>query len=300
MGVNISQIVPQHAIKLEALKGKKIAIDAYNELYQFLRTMPLLSDSKGRITTHLSGIFYRTTNLMSLGIKPCFVFDGPFPEIKKHKKITAPGTPRITSTLSLEMINNAKKLIEALGLPVVQAASEAEAQAAHMCAKKDVWAVASQDYDCLIFGAPRMLKNFSLAKQRKLPKGKGVVLTGTYLIELKETLKQLGISHDQLVALAMLCGTDFNPGVYGIGQKRGLELVKKHGNNFEKLFREAGWNYTHSWKEIFDCIKTVPVTNDYKLNWKKPDENAVFELLVEEHDFSEERVLNALKRATQK
>ena len=295
MGVQLGNILPRSPVKLENLKYKKIAIDTYIHLYQFLNTLPRLTDKKGRITTHLVGLFHRTTALMELKIKPAFVFDGPFPEIKKHKRIQIESPqPRTSSALSLEMIKDAKRLLRLLGCPVVQAPSEGEAQAAHMCRKGHVWAVASQDFDSLVYGAPRMLKNLTFAKTRKLPR-KGYVLIGTYLYELKNCLKKLGIDEQQFIALAMLVGTDFNPGVYGIGQKKGLELVKKH-KKLDDLFARAGWVYGYSWREIWDCITTLPVTNKYKLKWKKPDKEGVIDFLVKERDFNEKRVKNALEK----
>ncbi|MEM4282590.1 MAG: flap structure-specific endonuclease [Candidatus Woesearchaeota archaeon] len=298
MGFNISAIVPRKAISFKELKGKSIAIDAFIELYQFLKTMPRLTDRKGRLTSHLVGLFYRTTRLMSIGIKPVFVFDGPWLEIGKHERIVrGEFQPRVTETVSEHVLLSSKQLLEGLGVPWLQAPSEAEAQAAFMTTRGDCWAVASQDFDSLLFGAKRMIVNFSLAKRRWLPRKKGFVLTGTYLIELKELLQQLGIDQKQLIALAMLIGTDFNPGIHGIGPKKGLKLVKQYGNDFDKLFRDAGWNFEYSWQEVFEHIKTMPITDRYKIKWKDINEPAILELLVEGYGFDKKRVLKALERA---
>ena len=302
MGVDLSPLVQQHALKLEQLKNKPIAIDCYNTLYQFMRTMPMLTDKHGRVTSHLVGLFNRTTRLMSMGLKLCYVLDGPFPEIKKHKRIVSGAAvqPRTSRTFTAEMIAEVRALLEALGIPVVQAPSEGEAQAAHMAARRDVWAVATQDYDALVFGAPRMIKNLTFAKTRRWPKGGKFSLIGTYLIELKELLKQHKLDKSQLLTLAVLIGSDFGPGVAGIGPKKGLKLVQKYGHRFDALFRTVGWNYAYSWKEVYDCMATMPVTNKYRLRWKKINRTELLRILVKEHDFNEARVLTALKRAEQK
>lgn len=296
MGFKVTQFVPLEPIKIENLKGKIIAIDAYNILYKFLKTLPPLTDRFGRPTSHLVGLFFRTTRLISLGIKLCFVFDGAVPTIARHKKITKEiPEPRYTATITPEIVQSSKTLLDLLGLPIVQAPSEGEAQAAWICRKGDAYAVGSEDYDSLIFGAPKMIKNLTFAKQRRLPSSK-YVLIGVYLIELKKLLKDLGINFNQLIALAMLCGTDYNPSPRGIGPKKGLELVKQYGKNFNTLFKAANWSYAYSWKKVFDCIKTMPVTNKYKLRWRSIDEEGVIDFLVKERNFNLQRVKNALER----
>ena len=87
MGVNFKDLIPKTQVKLEDLSGKIIAIDAYNALYQFLAIIRQpdgtpLKDATGKITSHLSGLFYRTSNLLEMGIKPIYVFDGIPPTLK--------------------------------------------------------------------------------------------------------------------------------------------------------------------------------------------------------------------------
>lgn len=301
MGANISVIIPKKEIKLADLRGKKIAIDTYLELYQFLRTMPVFTDQKGRVTTHLAGLFFRTTHFMSLGIKPCFVLDGPPLEIGRHKKLVSNGAgipcrivcPRETETINTEIIQSTVRLLELLGLPVVQAQSEGEAQAAHMARRGDVWAVGSQDFDSLLFGAPRMIYNLTLAERRRVVSN--FIHIKPHLIELPQVLDKLGISHNQLIILAILAGTDFNPNVPGIGPKSALKAVRRY-KNFDNLFKKVGWSYIYSWKEIFDHIKTMPVTNNYTLKWKRIDKMAVKRFLCKEYDFDVKRVTRALMK----
>lgn len=295
MGLSVlSKLLVRRQVKLSSLRGKRLAIDTYIHLHQFLKTMPRLTNKRGEVTTHLAGLFYRTIHLLSLGIKPVFVFDGPFPEIRRHERIVLPTVARVSSTVSQDVVDSSKELLGLLGVPVVQGPSEGEAQAAFLARKGVVFAVGSQDFDCLLFGAPRMVSNVTMAKTKKT-RG-GVVLVNSYLYDLQENLRHLGISHDQFVALAMLVGTDFNPGVEGVGPKRGLELVHRYNKRFDKLFRFVPWRYQYTWKEVFDCIRTMPVTNKYRLKWKSPDVKGLERFLVETHDFSALRVRNALRK----
>ncbi|MEM1535013.1 MAG: flap endonuclease-1 [Candidatus Pacearchaeota archaeon] len=325
MGVDIGKIVPRHEISLDFLSGKIIAIDAYNMLYQFLTTIrqpdgTLLMDSQGNITSHLSGLYYRTMNLLYKNIKPIFVFDGKSPEEKygekekrekikkeaaiKYEKALEEGAieeaakyARMTASLTADMVKEAKALIDAMGLPWIQAPSEGEAQAAYMTRKdKAIFAVASQDYDALIFGAQRLVINLTLAKKRKLASG-ALVPISPELVVFDELLNVLGIDHDMLIALAILVGTDFNPGVRGIGPIKGLKLVKQFKSPYE-LFKwvEKTYGLEFSWQEIFEIFKKPNIKRDFSYSFGKPNKQAIIELLCNKHDFSEERVLSALEK----
>ncbi len=327
MGVKIFDIVPSKELELSSLAGKKLAVDSSLFLYQFLSTIrqrdgTLLMDSKGRVTSHLAGLFSRTVSLMEKKITPIFVFDGKPPELKikererraelkkeaeeKYKiavesedigsmKKYASRTSRLTS----EMVSEAKLLVEALGLPVVQAPSEGEAQAAYITKKGDAYAVASQDADSLIFGASRLLRNIAITGRRKKAGKLGYETVKPEIIELQDVLNTLGIDNDQLIALAMIIGTDYNiGGIKGIGQKNGLKLVKNYGKDFEGLFKEAKWDDSFStpWHEIFYTIKNIPTTDNYSTAQSSVDRQKVMSLLVDEHEFSPERVGSALAK----
>ncbi len=330
MGLQIGEIVPKKEIKLEQLQGKIIAVDSFNVIYQFLANIrqpdgtPLMNN-KGQVTSHLSGLFYRTINLMQMGIKPVFVFDGKSPELKaaeheerearkkeaqelyeKAKKKGIEGDMYKYSKqmlrLSDDMIKDSKKLLQDMGLPVIQAPSEGEAQCAYLAAKGEVYAAASQDYDSLIFGAPRLIQNMTLARKRKLASG-AFISINPQLIELNNVLKTLEIDLDQLICLGILSGTDFNPGgIKGIGPKKALQLVrqyKKPASIFEaaeKQLKEAEQEMNFDWKEIFDLFKKPDVTKNYKIEFKEADEKKIIELLCKKNDFSEERIRNALKK----
>lgn len=319
MGVKLTNLLVTKQIGLEELKNKVIAVDASLFLYQFLSTIrqrdgSLLLDSKGNVTSHLMGLFTRTITLLTKGIKPVYVFDGPPPELKHMtQRVRAEAKQRAmkkyeeaiskgyleearkyasrTSKLTPDMVKEAKELLTSLGLPIVQAPSEGEAQASFMVKKNDAFAVASQDEDCLVFGAPRLLRNLSATSRRKI-RGKVVYQkTNPEIIELSQNLNHLGIDHTQLVVLAILIGTDYNPeGVKGIGPKKALSLVKQFGKDFNALFNSVKWEYAFSWKKIFDTIVNMPTTSDYDIKFSSINTEKIKSLLCDKHDFSQERV----------
>ncbi|MCZ7403884.1 MAG: flap endonuclease-1 [Candidatus Methanoperedens sp.] len=322
MGVDLGDLFDKKEIELTELKGKIIAIDAYNTLYQFLSIIrqcdgtPLI-DSHGEITSHLSGFLYRTTNLVEAGIKPVFVFDGAPPAFKNNtieerKKIRTEAREKYevakakgdeeeafkhaqaSSRIGGNMIDDAKSLLGFMGVPVVQAPSEGEAQAAFMVREKKAYAAGSQDYDSLLFGASVMVRNLAVSGKRKLP-GKSVyVEVKPEVIELEPGLLKLEISREQLVDIALLVGTDYNEGIKGIGPKKALKLIKKHGRiggALGELNAEI-----KNLAEIKALFLAPDVTQDYELKWKKPDSSAIIKFLCEGHDFSKERVSKAVER----
>ncbi len=329
MGLNIKDIIPRKEIEISELKNKTLCVDAFNSLYQFLSSVrqpdgtPLM-DSKKRITSHLSGIFYRNIALLSEGIKLIYVFDGKAPGLKAktHKKRQE---SRDTASekyeeakqnedimrmktyssqllrLDDEMISESKELLQAMGIAVVQAPSEGEAQAAHYCKKdKEIYAAASQDYDALLFGTPILIRNLTLARKRKT--FSGYVEINPELIDLEKVLNKLEINLDQLICIGILVGTDYNPkGVSGIGQKKALELVKKFPYPVE-IFKEVEQRI-HSlpeedqfdWKEIFELFHKHKVTNE-EIEFPKINEDKIKQLLVTEHEFSEDRIEKQLEK----
>ncbi len=320
MGVDLGDLFDRKEIELSDLKGKVIAIDAYNTLYQFLSIIrqrdgtPLI-DSHGEITSHLSGFLYRTTNLVEEGIKPVFVFDGAPPQFKnstieERKKIRTEAFERwkeakaagsedafkhaqASSHIKGNMIEDSKLLLGFMGIPVVQAPSEGEAQAAFMVQNKDAYAAGSQDYDALLFGASIVVRNLAVSGKRRHPKG-AYVEAKPEIIELEKRLIGLGISREQLIDIALLVGTDYNEGVKGIGPKKALKLVKKHGR-IECALEELNADIKNL-EELRALFMHPEVTSDYGLEWKKPDAQAIKKFLCEEHDFSEERVSKAVER----
>lgn len=329
MGIAFKDIIPRKEIEIKNLKGKTLIIDTFNLLYQFLSSIrsrdgSLLVDSQGNITSHLIGLFSRTTNLLKYDLKLVFVFDGEPPPLKqkererrKQSKIKAQKQYEIakskedtesmkkyasrTTTLSSEMIDDAKKLIQLLGLPIIQAPSEGEAQAVYV-AKKEKCFVVSQDYDSLLYGTPQLIRNLSILGKRKQTNKLSYTTVKPEIIELDEVLNNLTIDLDQLIAMAMLIGTDYNPGgIKGIGPKNALTLVKKHKKDFNNLFKEAKWNefFDFEWKEVYNLFKEMPVTDDYELKWKSINTQELKEFLLK-HDFSEERINSTLEKLEKK
>ena len=328
MGLNIKEIIPRKEIKLLDLKGKILCVDAFNILYQFLSSIrqidgtPLM-DRKQRITSHLSGILYRNIALLSEGIKLVYVFDGKSPELKrktykkreegrdiaKEKYEQAKQVEDITAMkryssqlirLNDEIIEESKELLKALGIAVVQAPAEGEAEAAYLARKKEVFAAASQDYDALLFGAPILIRNLTLARKRKTISG--YIEVHPELVKLKHVLDSLGINLDQLICLGILVGTDYNPrGVPGIGKKRALDLVKKYKQpvlifkNVEELIEKLPEEDRFDWKEIFELFHKHNV-KDADIKFGKINEDKIREILIKKHDFSENRVEKQIER----
>ncbi|MFW9952040.1 MAG: flap endonuclease-1 [Candidatus Thorarchaeota archaeon] len=329
MGVNLRNIVPKVAIKLQDLSGATVAIDAYNALYQFLAIIRQkdgtpLKDFDGNITSHLSGLFYRTINFLEHNIKPIYVFDGipselKFETIKERRKVKevakekmviaqenedfgeAKKYAQMTSKLDTDMIEESKKLIKYLGIPIIEASSEGEAQSAFLVENGDAWACASQDYDTLLFGGERLLRNFAVSRSKKV-KNTTITLDIEY-ISLSKFLDSLNISREQLIEMGILIGTDFFPGVKGIGQHKALDLIKKYGSleNIMKNNVNVGNIEIKLEKDLIEEIKKIFLYPDIKKNypkiiWEKIKYEEVEELLIEQHNFSKQRVQNAIER----
>ncbi|MCS7117666.1 MAG: flap endonuclease-1 [Thaumarchaeota archaeon] len=325
MGVKLGDIIPPGAaeeVELGFFRGRSVAIDGYNALYQFLSIIrgpdgrPLM-DSKGRVTSHLSGLFFRTVNLLEVDMKLVYVFDGEPPQQKletirrrieakkealaKYEEALKVGDLEAarryavqTATLERYMLESATRLLDAMGVPYVLAPSEGEAQAAHMARKGLVWASASQDYDSILFGSPRLVRNLSVIGRRKLPGRREYVEVKPEVIYTERLFNSLGIGREQLIDVAMLVGTDYIEGVKGIGPKRALQLIREHGSAEAALIHlrvEPKANL-----RVVRKLFTEPaVTDDVKLEWRPVDPERVKRVLCDEHDFSEERVDKALK-----
>ncbi len=323
MGVSLGKLVAdsKKEIDLEYLRGRTIGIDAYNWLYQFLSiirdrfTGEPLRDSKGNITSHLSGLFYRTTRLLETGITPVYVFDGKPPEWKKktieeRKKIREEAAEKwkeavekgeeaikyaqASSRLTPEMIEEAKKLLEAMGVSWVQAPSEGEAQVSHMVKTEQLWAGASQDFDSLLFGSPRLIRNLNVTGKKKLPNKQAYVEVKPEMIELDSLLSNLGINHDQLILAGLLIGTDFNTGIKGYGPIKALDLVKKE-KTIEKVKAAVNWDFEIPIEDLLGFFKNPPAS-DMKIEKQASDIENVRKLLVDEHGFGEDRLTATLKR----
>ena len=322
MGVKFKDIVSPEEISLKDLEGRTVAIDAYNTIYQFLsgirqRDGSPLMDQNGNVTSHLSGILYRTASIVDKGIKPIYVFDGDSSEYKaktieqrraikeeameKWEEAKAAGNIEEarkfairTSRMSPYILESSKKLLDYMGIPYVQAEGEGEAQGAYMVEQGDAWAVASQDYDCLLFGAPRIVRNLTLSGG----------LSNLEYLELEKVLNEIDLTREQLIDVALMVGTDFNEGIHGIGAKTGLKLIRN--NTLEDILVQKGITEVEvEPDELRDIFLKHDVNTDYEIKFKSADYEIKFksakkdklvEFMCEEHGFSESRVLNVTEK----
>lgn len=312
MGVNLSAIIESQRIGFDFLTGKTLVVDSYNIIYQFLSSIrqrdgtPLMDES-GNITSHLAGLFYRTINLTEKGINLMFVFDGKPPDFKKaeverRRNIRteakekwdnalkegniedAKKYARMSSSMSAEIVEESKNLLTYLGFPVIQAKSEGEAQAAKICMDGKAWGIASQDFDSVLFGSPITVRNLSISKADCLE-----------LIELNK----LSLSREQLILIALLIGTDYNPGIKGLGPKKGLKLVEKY-KTIENLKKQINWDFEVEIETLYDFFLNPPVFEDYKIESAKLQTDKIKELLCKKHNFIEDRVQKFIDKLGQK
>lgn len=322
MGTKLADIMDASTLSLKDMAGKRIAIDAFNTIYAFLATIrqpdgtPLMDHQK-RVTSHLSGLFYRTANLLETGISPAFVFDGEPPKLKaeeitKRREIRdaalhewkvakeegriedARKAAQASSKLTTPMIDESKRLLEAMGVPVIQAPSEGEALAAQMAREDYVWASASQDNDSLLYNCPRMIRNLSISGRRRASRSGSYKTVSPQLIQLDLNLKILEITREQLIDIAILVGTDYNDGLSGVGPKTALKLIKKHGT-LEEVEKEKG-TFDFPYDEIRTIFLKPPKHELHPLKWTGPQPDKIQEILCEEHNFGPPRVQAALKR----
>ena len=323
MGLQIGDLVTRREVNFRDLKGKTIAVDAFNAIYQFLSSIRQqdgtpLKDFSGKVTSHLSGLFYRNVALLSEGMKLIYVFDGEYHVLKNKTKEKRQEAKDIAeakfrtaleeedvegmgkyakgfSKLDKDMIEESKELLEAMGVAIVLAPGEGEMQAAELVNSGQAYAVGSQDYDALVVGADRLIQNLTLSRKRKTISG--FVYIAPEMITYEDVINHLGVTAEQLICLAILVGTDFNPGgVKGIGPKKALVLVKEKKSSIE-IFRELEeqGKLNFDWKEVFEIFKK-PNVHKEEIDFPKLDEEKIKKILVKRHDFSEARVEKQLEK----
>ncbi len=339
MGTKIGKLISKsrHEIEIQELAGKKIGFDAYNIIYAFLARIrdqssggTYFTDSNGNVTSHLSGIFYRLTNLLANNIKPVFIFDGKPPsfkmaEIEERKKkkeeaalkqaeaiakgdmIGAMKYAQATSSITPTMIEDAKRLLEYFGVPIVQAAAEAEAQGAKLVELGHLHSMTSQDYDSFLFGSNSVIRNLAISQRRKVPNQQRWIDVPPEKISLVDILSELRLKdRDQLIMLGLLIGTDYNPnGIKGVGPITALKLVHQYPTP-TALFDYLDVKY--NLKEVFpyppntllEYFLSPEVNNDCEMKFSKPDPEKITEFLVEERDFQSSRIKRQLDMLRQK
>jgi len=318
LGVNLTPIIVKEVVGLDAFRGRTIAVDAFNVLYQFLALIRTregrpLSDREGRVTSHLVGLAFRTTRLISdHGVKLVFVFDGAFPQLKrkeveKRREVKRKAEEEYkeavdagdyakafskavqTSRLTGDMIDDTKRLLDLLGVPWVQAPGEGEAQAAHMARRGDVWASSSRDYDSLLFGTLRLVRYLTIQGQEWLPSRGRARKLEPEIIRLERFLSHHGITREQLVDMSMLIGTDFNEGVKGIGPKTALKLIREHGS-LEGMPPDVRSKLDADVEGIREIYLDPDVTDDYGIVHAPLNEGGLYDFLCGERAFSRDRV----------
>jgi flap endonuclease-1 len=324
MGVNLTPIAIRHATTLDALRGRTIAVDGNLELYQFLSIMRLrdgtpLQDAQGRVTSHLSGLLFRTARLVAdYDIRPVFVFDGSPPalkraEIEKRRAVreasrrqyeaaigagdigTAWSKAVMTSRLTRDMVEEAKTLLGHLGIPWVQAPSEGEAQAAFLARRGDVWAAGSKDYDSLLFGAPRLVRFLAVRSTEFLPSRGGSRDVPPEILDLEENLQVLGLTREQLVDVAILVGTDFNEGIKGIGPKTAVKRVRAW-KTLEGAPPEIRRDLPENLEAIRGLFLEPPVDATPTPPRGRVEGSRIVRFLCEERGFAPSRVDTVLRR----
>lgn len=324
MGLDLKPLVKSSPIMISELSGKVIAIDAYNTIYQFLATIrgitgELLTNNNGEVTSHLSGLFYRNVNLLAENIKLIYIFDGkPSPlkskEIDRRRQVKQDALNKYqeaitagrfedarkygqaTSVLTDKMVEESKMILALLGIPYIQAPSEGEAAAAQLTQSNIAFACASQDYDSLLFGAKRLIRNLAISGKRKVPNRNVYVDIEPEIIEQQQLLNETGLNLEQLVDIGILIGTDFNPGgIPGIGPKTALKLVREH-NKLEKIEKIEASLANIPYKEIREVFlkQEAPKINGIEFNEINYD--ALVNFLCTEKNFSVARVNTSLDK----
>jgi len=324
LGVNFKDLIPKTPITLNHLSGKVVAIDAFNAIYQFLSSIRQpdgtpLKNSSGQITSHLNGLFYRTSKLVEFGIKPVYVFDGTAPTLKHHERTRRDESKAEAATKYQQASNNCdtanmmkyaqastimkpyivpecKKLLSLMGIPIVQAPSEGEAQAAYMARKGTADYCASQDYDAILCGAPKLLRNLNISGKRKIPNKNAYTEITPEVIDLNSALIVCKLSYEQLVDLGILIGTDFNDSIKGIGPKTALKLIKQHGSIENILPNIKAGDTFANLAEIRSIFTNPQATDDYTLEWHTPDEQALTTFLCSDKEFDATRIKNGIDR----
>lgn len=331
MGLDLKPLVVREKTKLESFASKVVAIDAYNAIYQFLAIIrgpdgSHLSDSSGRVTSHLSGLFYRNINFLSIGIKPVYVFDGKPPslksaEIERRRQIKKDATIKYEKAISERkfedarkfaqqttvmrdtMVEDSKRILSLFGIPYINAPSEGEATAAHLTKTGQAFASASQDFDSILFGAKRLVRNFTNSGRRKIPNRNTYIEIEPELIDTEKTLKELGLTKEQIVDVGILIGTDFNPdGFTRIGPKTALKMIKEH-SRLEKIPQIQEQLAEVEYEQIRKIFLEPEIAEVSEIKFDKIDYDGILKYLVDERSFSPDRVqssLNRLKKSIEK
>ena len=324
MGLDLKPLVKSSPIMISELSGKVIAVDAYNTIYQFLATIrgptgELLTNNSGEVTSHLSGLFYRNVNLLAENIKLIYIFDGkPSPlkskEIERRRQVKQDAFKKYqeaitagrfedarkygqaTSVLTDMMVEESKMILTLLGIPYIQAPSEGEAAAAQLTQSNIAFACASQDYDSLLFGAKRLIRNLTISGKRKVPNRNVYVDIEPEIIQQQLLLNETGLNLEQLVDVGIMIGTDFNPGgIPRIGPKTALKLVQEY-HKLEKIEKIEDSVVNIPYEEIREIFLKQEIPKVDNIEFNEINYNALINFLCVEKNFSATRVNTSLDK----
>lgn len=192
--------------------------------------------------------------------------------------------------------DEAKHLLRLMGVPVVEAPCEAEAQCAALAKAGVVWAAASEDMDTLCFGAPRLLRRLTFSEARKLP---------VWQIDLETVLADMELTMGEFVDVCILCGCDYLEPLKGIGPKKALERIRKHGTLeavVEALRADAKFAVPEAYpideaQALFhEADVADPAAVAPSVKWTTPDEAGLIDYLVGQKGFNIDRVRSAIER----
>ncbi|XP_037423026.1 flap endonuclease 1-B-like [Triticum dicoccoides] len=326
MGIKgLTKLLAEHAPRaavqrrVEDYRGRVIAIDASLSIYQFLvvvgrKGTEVLTNEAGEVTSHLQGMLNRTVRLLEAGIKPVFVFDGEPPDLKKkelakrslkrddaskdlHSAIEVGDEDSVekfskrTVKITKEHNDGCKRLLRLMGVPIVEAPGEAEAQCASLCKNHKAHAVASEDMDTLTFGAPRFLRHVTDLSFKKSPVTE---------FEVPKVLEELGLTMGQFIDLCILSGCDYCENIKGIGGQRALKLIRQHGC-IEEVVQNLHKRYTvpEDWpyQEVRTLFKQPNVCTEIPdFQWTSADKEGLVNFLAFENSFSSDRVEKAVEK----
>ncbi|EMG48752.1 Structure-specific endonuclease RAD27 [Candida maltosa Xu316] len=330
MGVKgLNSLIKEHSpnaykqFELKNLFGRKVAIDASMCLYQFLISVrqsdgQQLTNESGETTSHLSGLFYRTIKMVENNIKPAYVFDGKPPVLKggelekrlmrreeaQKQKDALKDEGTVEEVLkfekrlvrvSREQNDEAKKLLKLMGIPIVEAPCEAEAQCAELARGGKVFAAASEDMDTLCYEPPYLLRHLTFAESRKIPIDQ---------IMYADAMEGLDMTKEQFVDLCILLGCDYCETIKGVGPVTAYKLIKEHGsldkivewiqNNKTKYKLPENWPYDEA-RQLF-LNPEVTKAEDISLKWTEPDVEGLVKYMVAEKEFNEERIRSGAEK----
>eukprot|EP00850_Spirogloea_muscicola_P020204 SM000209S06383 [mRNA] locus=s209:194250:197897:- [translate_table: standard] len=267
--------------------------------------------------SHLQGMFTRTIRLLEAGMRPVYVFDGQPPDLKKEElkkrfskredateglaqaqevgeKEAIEKYSKRTVRVTKQHNDDCRRLLTLMGVPVVQAPSEAEAECAWLCKTGKVYAVASEDMDSLTFGSTRFLRHLMDPAARKVP---------VMEFEISKVLEGLQLTMEQFVDMCILCGCDYCDTIRGIGPQSALKLIRQHGNleavlehlNKDRYSIPEPWPYKQA-RELFSKPLVNTNDEDFEFKWYPPDEEGLRKFLVDENGFNNDRVVKAIEK----